>query len=303
MEHGLRQALAISTSSSDERGELERQSQQVALRLEALRDDLQRHKDTQVLERLGSEHAHALLAESVCPTCHQHLEDGADISPHAMTASESIKFIEQQIETFKNVQRDHERVIEAIKAREQSIANEVHDYRVGIRAARDTLSSANATPSVVDITHRLRLENRITELEDLNAAMLEARSDVESLQQRWLQQRDLLKKLEKDDLSSEDRDRVLRVQRSVRKQLEDYGFKSLLANEVEIDPTTYRPVHEGFDLGFDLSASDMIRLIWAYLFAILEVGQEPNGQHLGFLVFDEPRQQETAKESYGALLT
>src|SRR5699024_1802768 len=72
MEHGLRQALAISTSISDERGELERQSQQVALRLEALRDDLQRHKDTQVLERLGSEHAHALLAESVCPTCHQH---------------------------------------------------------------------------------------------------------------------------------------------------------------------------------------------------------------------------------------
>ena len=303
MEHALRQALAISASIAEEREELGRQRQQVVLRLETLQEDLQRHKDTQVLERLGSEHAHALLAESVCPTCHQHLEDGADISPHAMTASESIKFIEQQIATFKGVQSDHERVIGAIKAREQSIANEVHDYRVGIRAARDTLSSANATPSVADITRRLKLENRIAELEELNSMMSEARGEVESLRQRWLKQRDLLKLLEKDDLSPDDRDRILRLQRSVREQLEQYGFKSLQPNEVEIDPTTYRPVHEGFDLGFDLSASDMIRLIWAYLFATLQVGQESGGRHLGFLVFDEPRQQETAKESYGALLT
>ncbi|MGK4188868.1 AAA family ATPase [Rothia koreensis] len=303
MEHALRQALAISASIAEEREELGRQRQQVVLRLETLQEDLQRHKDTQVLERLGSEHAHALLAESVCPTCHQHLEDGADISPHAMTASESIKFIEQQIATFKGVQSDHERVIGAIKAREQGIANEVHDYRVGIRAARDTLSSANATPSVADITRRLKLENRIAELEELNSMMSEARGEVESLRQRWLKQRDLLKLLEEDDLSPDDRDRILRLQRSVREQLEQYGFKSLQPNEVEIDPTTYRPVHEGFDLGFDLSASDMIRLIWAYLFATLQVGQESGGRHLGFLVFDEPRQQETAKESYGALLT
>lgn len=303
MEHALRQALAISASIAEERDEFERQRQQVALRLDALKEDLQRHKDTQVLERLGSEHAHSLLAESVCPTCHQHLEDGAEISPHAMTVSESINFIEQQIATFKGVQSDHERVIGAIKAREQSTTNEVHDYRAGIRAARDTLSSANAMPSVADITRRVKLENRIAELEDLDSGMSEVRSEVETLRQRWLKQRDLLKRLEKDDLSPDDQDRILRLQRSVRVQLEQYGFKSLQPDEVEIDLTTYRPVHEGFDLGFDLSASDMIRLIWAYLFATLEIGQEVGGRHLGFLIFDEPRQQETAKESYGALLT
>ncbi|TGD36691.1 ATP-binding protein [Brevibacterium aurantiacum] len=168
MEHALRQSLAISSSIAEERQELERQSQQAELRLDALREDLQRHKDTQVLERLGSEHAHALLAENVCPTCHQHLEDGADVSTHAMTVAESVTFIEQQIATFKSVQTDHERVINAIRAREQSIAIQVRDYRSEIRAARDTLSAANATPSVADITHRLKLENRITELEELN---------------------------------------------------------------------------------------------------------------------------------------
>ena len=73
-------------------------------------------------------------------------------------------------------------------------------------------------------------------------------------------------------------------------------------DEIDIDRSPYRPTHEGFDLGFDLSASDMIRVIWAYLFGILDVGREETGNHLGLLIFDEPRQQETARASYQALL-
>ncbi|WP_190264636.1 ATP-binding protein [Glutamicibacter nicotianae] len=302
VEHSLRQSLAVSASIAEEREELERQSRQVSQRLESLGDDLQRHKDTRVLLRLGSEHAHALFAENSCPTCHQQVEDGADITPHAMTVDESIKFIEQQISTFANVRNDHERVIRAIRAREQSIRNEVSDYRADIRAARETLSTANSVPSVADIANRVRLENRISVLEELSETMSSSQSGIDDLRKRWLEQRDFFKKLTSDDLSEQDLDRILQVQRIVREQLNLYGFRSLQPNEVEIDPTTYRPVHEGFDLGFDLSASDMIRLIWAYLFAILKVGQKPGGRHLGLLIFDEPRQQETAKESYGALL-
>jgi hypothetical protein len=72
-------------------------------------------------------------------------------------------------------------------------------------------------------------------------------------------------------------------------------------DEVEIDRDTYRPTNDGFDLGFDLSASDMIRVIWAYLFALLKVGVQ-SGAHLGLLIFDEPQQQQTARDSYRALL-
>lgn len=302
MEHGLRQALALSASIAEEREELERQRQQVQLRMDALQEDLQRHKDSQVLVMLGSEHAHALLTDNACPTCHQHLEDGAEITPHAMTIDESIKFIERQIATFRNVRSDSDRVINAIRAREQSLVNEVQEYRSAIRAARDTLSSASATPSIADIAHRLRVENRVSELDEISLTMNAARSDIDGIRRRWVEQRELLKKLEKDDLSPDDKARVARLEKVMRAQLEVYGFRSIEPSAVDIDPTTYRPVHEGFDLGFDLSASDMIRLIWAYLFATLEVGNEAGGRHLGLLIFDEPRQQETAKESYGELL-
>ncbi|GAA3471328.1 hypothetical protein GCM10018965_058810 [Nonomuraea roseola] len=86
-------------------------------------------------------------------------------------------------------------------------------------------------------------------------------------------------------------------------QLQKYGFNSVSPDSIEIARDTYRPVHEGFDLGFDLSASDMIRVIWAYLIALLETSLRYDTSHPRLLIFDEPRQQETNRVSFAALLT
>jgi hypothetical protein len=57
-------------------------------------------------------------------------------------------------------------------------------------------------------------------------------------------------------------------------------------------------MYEGFDLGFNLSASDMIRTIWAYLYGLMEVARTGETNHLGLLVLDEPRQQQADKVSF-----
>lgn len=302
LDRALREALAIAASLAEERTELERHQAQVSLRLEALREDLQRHKDTEVLERFGSEHAHTLLAEHVCPTCHQQLTDGADISSHAMTTAESIDFIQKQLTTFESMRSDQARVIRALSIRQESLAIQIHEYREGIRAAKETLSTASSTPSVADISRRLTLENRITELQSRTVELDAARDHLRGISERWAEQRRMLSLIERDELSDSDADKLTRVQSALQRQLRDYGFDSLNPEDIEVDRTTYRPVHEGFDLGFDLSASDMIRVIWAYLFSILAVGHTEGGNHLGLLIFDEPRQQETAHSSYSALL-
>jgi hypothetical protein len=56
------------------------------------------------------------------------------------------------------------------------------------------------------------------------------------------------------------------------------------------------------DLQFDLSASDLIRSIWAYRLSFLELARDKETNHLGLLVIDEPGQQEMASESFSALL-
>jgi hypothetical protein len=58
----------------------------------------------------------------------------------------------------------------------------------------------------------------------------------------------------------------------------------------------------GFDLGFEMSASDMVRCIWAYRIGLLEVGREfAETRHAQLLVFDEPRQQSADPLSFTAL--
>ena len=47
---------------------------------------------------------------------------------------------------------------------------------------------------------------------------------------------------------------------------------------------------------FDSSASDGIRVIWAFTMALLQVSIEKNGNHPGVIIFDEPAQQSIVPE-------
>jgi hypothetical protein len=49
----------------------------------------------------------------------------------------------------------------------------------------------------------------------------------------------------------------------IREQLKSYGFSTCPVEELEISEENYRPQKEGFEIGFELSPSDAIRLKWA----------------------------------------
>lgn len=301
VEEGLRHVISTSAAIREEEAEISQRILQLDLRTDALSDDLQRHKDSRTLARLGSTMSTSLLAEHICPTCHQDIEDGADVTTHAMTIEENILFIQRQVEIFRATKSDLIRVQQAMFVRLESLGRQSHDMRGQIRALKDTLTSPNSTPSVSSIRRRLTTEDRLSslragreELDRIGQVMTETARD-------WSQQKELLKALGGTGLSDLDKDKLAELQNSVRSQLIDYKFNSLRPSEVDVSLETYRPVHEGFDLGFDISASDMIRVIWAYLFGVMDVGVRA-GSHIGLLIFDEPKQQETARESYEALL-
>lgn len=278
------------------------EASQLELRIEALAEDLQRHKDTLTLVQLGGEIGVSLLADHVCPTCHQAVADGSDLTEHAMTAAENIAFIERQLGTYRSSLSDSRRVLDALSTRENALAESVRESRTEIRAARSTLTSENDAPSVSDVTRLVSIDARIALLSGTQEELERTRSVLRNTAEDWAAQRARLDELESSDLSPEDRLKLSDIQQGLQTQLHRYSFSSLPPSQVEISPDTYRPAHEGFDLGFDLSASDMIRLIWSYLISVLAVSQARDANHLGLLIFDEPRQQETAIASYQALL-
>lgn len=294
--------LAGLVAMTEEQRELAERRDQLALRVEALEEDLERHKDALVLQDLGSSQSVSLIADHVCPTCHQQLEDGADITSHAMTAAQNIQFVEQQLDTFRAMRADVERVLAAVRGRAAALRQGVASQRTQVRALKDALVGQSNAPSIADVTKVVTTHARRDAISDNRAMLASLRQRLFDLASAYAANRDRLQSLQTDELTSADSQRLAALEAALRVRLVKYQFDSLPPADVDISRETYRPGHEGFDLGFDISASDMIRVIWAYLMSLLSVSGESGGNHLGLLVFDEPRQQETARESYEQLL-
>ena len=58
-----------------------------------------------------------------------------------------------------------------------------------------------------------------------------------------------------------------------------------------ISRSDYEPELTDINLAADAAASDVIRLQWAYLLGLLEVGVSSSSNHPRFLILDEPQQQ------------
>ncbi|MEN3538697.1 AAA family ATPase [Microbispora sp. ZYX-F-249] len=293
---------ALTADALQELGDATGRRDSIELRVSSLEEDLQRHRDAALLRRLGSRHAAVIAGDSVCPTCQQSLPDGFEVTHHPMSPEENIRFIEQELRTFRAIRDDLYRLIDVQETKLDRLRSQSSEIRRRIRALKDSLTSANSQPSVAAITEKLRLSERIETLTKIRDDIADTTAELRSRAAAWATNRESLRALVNRPRSSSDTEKVDFLEASLVDQLRRYHFHSLPPQSIEVSRETYRPTHEGFDLGFDLSASDMIRVIWAYLLAFLEASMRYNTNHARLLVFDEPRQQETNRLSFAALL-
>lgn len=303
-EQELGEIGAVSAQALEESRLSREQLESLDRRLEALSEDLQRYQDTRRLEQLGGGGT-TRIVEDTCPTCHQALPPvlvEREAVPTAMSVDENIRFISDQIQTFNLIREDSLRSLEAARAKLSALRKRSDELRGTIRAIRDSLVSPSATPSIAALKERLQLERTIAELRTLEERFAGFLEQLGLLSGRFRGVRERLQSLQGDDLSSTDSRKLEALQRSFLDQLGSYGFRSFPVDSIELSRSTYLPGREGFDLGVDVSASDWIRVVWAYLLALLEVARSEQTNHPRLLVFDEPRQQSADPVSLAALL-
>jgi hypothetical protein len=269
-------------------------------RLTALREDLKRNQDVKRLRDLGSV-ATLTITSGACPTCHQPVSDSLlaqNESPPPMSLEDNIRFIQEQIQTFSAMELHARRVLRAKKQQVLAMQNRANELREKIRAQKGTLISDARLPSLAAVQERVGLDSRIRELRKLEEAFEGCLDRLGELAAEWRVVQDKLRHFEKEDLSQSDKVKLEKLERCMIEQLHQYRLSSINPNELKISRETYRPTHDGFDLVFNLSASDNIRLIWSYLYGLLELSREAEINHLGLLVLDEPRQQQTDRVSF-----
>jgi hypothetical protein len=276
----------------------------VARRLAALEEDLQKNLDAQKLRNFGSKTSDK-FAPDYCPTCSQPIQDtllAQQASAAVMRIEDNIEYIRSQRTIFQRLSAQVEAAIANIERKLLAATSEVNETNARLRALRADLVAPSHSPSTAAIEARLRTENRLQTLEDVQQRFEEHKLSLVALAQRYAELLAARRALPADRLSEDDRTKLDRFTHVVRQQANHYGFSTFAAREIDISPENFRPQKEGFEIGFELSASDAIRLKWAYLLALMELSRDDITNHPGFVVFDEPRQQATREISFHALL-
>jgi hypothetical protein len=287
----------------DAHEQLELEIARINKRIADLETEMRRNKDELVLRKLGSQQ-NLSIADSHCPTCHQGISDSlvSDLRAEFMTVEENIAFLEEQRKMFKSVLERTTRDLARLRVELAADREEANRLRTSIRALNSTLTASEGTPSVADIESRLSLQDAVERRARVSRRLEEVQSSLATLSEEWAANQAALASLPKGILSASDAQKLSFLEQSLRAQVAEYGMSSIATDSLSINRDTYLPNHEGFNLAFDLSASDLIRTIWAYMTGLREVAEKFETNHLGLLVFDEPKQQDAAAESLAAFL-
>ena len=223
-----------------------------------------------------------------CPTCHRTVDPSSfGLTAHSTTA------VEAHIEALK---RDRMLVLENVK----SVGDQI--TRLAARLAAVDEELRNAERALVGINSvagsvREQLAKAASDLAALdrekerNHAIASELDDAQTAVNTWLEE---ARAVEANELSKGDLEqRVRAFELSLQDYLLAFGHKGVPADEarlVRLDDE-YVPYLETRRIRALGSASDNARLIAAYALGLASASKSMHGHHPGFLLFDEPLQQ------------
>lgn len=288
--------------------------QAIRSRLESLNADLKRNQDALKLRRLGSDLGQA-AGEHICPTCHQDVANELlpAVENVGMGLEENITFVKSQIDLYGTALEGATRRVQDCHVRYRSKEDELRERQAELRSLRQALLQPSSAPSRVVIEEIVRAQAFVERTVSLEEAANIASAELQKLAKQWSELQDAMKGLPADELTWADRDKVDAFQLSIQGQLEKYGFRSFQPSEIVLSRDNFRPLAQtrGEDgeaiekeIAFEVSASDAIRLKWAYYLALLRLAATKKTNHTGVVIYDEPGQQEIeAQALYAFLLT
>lgn len=272
-------------------------------RIKALAEDLQKNQDVQKLQRFAGTVAD--LTPDRCPTCEQSLHDillAQDALTAVMPIEDNIRYLRSELQMFENILKREEETVQTVNDASSNMDRELGELYSRIRTLRTDLISPNVSPSAAAVEERVRLENRIRDLQETQIAFDESIDHLRALSDVCSSLLKLQAALPSDKLSGTDAQKLAQLSTLIRSMAREFNFTTFDPSEIGVSEDTYRPQKEGFEIGFETSASDAIRLKWAYQLGLLELDATERTNHPGVLIFDEPRQQSSAKVSFEGLL-
>jgi hypothetical protein len=280
-------------------------------RLDIIKIDLSENRDLRKILKMGSLEKSGLVKSS-CPTCGQNIDDTLfeqDSNIKVMTIDESIKHLENEKKMLEFSYKAQNEKVKSYLALDSQLQERTEVISSRIRLVKSDLISNNKAISKSHINKIVRLEIEKEQIKDLLKDVDEMWNQLICIGKNWSKNKLNLDKLPKDFICNKDRETLGKLRKEFIKLLTMFKFESISVDNIDIDFNSYMPIVNGFeytggksfDLHSDSSASDTIRIMWAYLVALHRVANI-SGNNLGFFVLDEPAQQNADISSAKVLL-
>lgn len=278
-------------------------------RIHGINDSLRKYKDLKRLELIGSEEEFSLNQDK-CPTCHTALNDSLlsyvqNKNVKVLGLDDNIKYLEKQLDTFNSILKSELKNNKNKEMKLESAKLILNDTRELIRDIKSSLIDEQSIPSRSDIKKELIIENEIYSMEKSLRDEDELKGKFKEALKTWKLAESGLKALPDSGFSSSDWKKLKSLKSSFVYYLNEFGYSSNSLTDFQISEYTYKPTLNDVDINSEASASDNIRVIWAYLFSILTLDQYKDVEgvnHLGLLIMDEPRQQEAKDLSFRSFI-
>ncbi|MGE8259595.1 MAG: hypothetical protein ACN6RJ_09255 [Stenotrophomonas sp.] len=276
--------------------------------------DLTKNKAVKRLQQMGAQRG-VELAKGNCPSCHQPVSDSLvveRISGSQMDLESNIGYLESQRRMLSRQLSALEDSLIESEVSVRSIAQDLDRKRDRLTSLKEDLGSS-AQQEKAALRRAIQLELEIGRLDALTQASVRLTGELASIADRLRTNQQMRTALPKNLYTDSDEATIGLFEKNFRANAGSFGYTSVAnirdvsINEKSLTPSLsdieLREYRQRPDIKSESSASDFVRLIWAYLIALYQASQmsKPNGHHLGFLLMDEPGQHSMSQESQRAL--
>lgn len=278
--------------------------------LSSVEEDLAKNKVAKKLKEFGADNKLSLAHDS-CPTCHQSVDDAlflVDSLVQPMTVDENIKYLDSQKNMISRYMIGLERMLSKLESQARQLTKDISDQRaLSLSLKRQIRLSGEAGES--DLRVKLQLELKIESLSKASSIVNNSLNELARVAEELREVKVKLAALSDKKSSARDQRKYKQFQEWFRTYAKLFDYNSAPVSDIEINRDTFLPYLAGLelrevntDIKSDSSASDFVRLIWAYLLAAYSVSDELGGNHPRIIVLDEPGQHSMGVTSVNMLL-
>ncbi len=276
----------------------------VESKISTLKNELDRYHQLRRLKAVGSS-IEADLDTKTCPICESDLYDtlgNRSVKREPMTLDENIEFLKNQADFYVNIKLRSSDSLRKLQSVGKMIGARIDKEERVLENLREDLNDINGETKAL-LRSKIQAEIELSEANKLADSLRNIKGQSARIFSAWSGATASLKKL-RSTSSSNDRKSIIRELLSLIKgNLTAFNFTPASISYITLSEQTLRPEQDGYDIVAETSASDYIRIIWAYTLALLQLaGQREDVLHGGFVVFDEPRQHEASKVSFANLI-